>query len=296
MDIRQIDIFFDYKPVFDQNPQFIVDNIIFTAKKYLSEDKIKLIQKAYEFARDAHQWQIRLSWEPYIIHPLRATEFLMEIKPDLESIQSCILHDVVEDTPITYEQIKNEFWHEVADICEWLVKVSKIKYKWEDRQLETLKKTFLAMAKDLRVIFIKLADRIHNVQTLQYHPNPEKRIKIAEETLKIFVPVAKRLGLYYYQLYLENWSFRALNPNEFDRILNYLKKYFWDWEKYTEKWVKMLTNMLTKEWITDFEIKWRIKSPYRVYEKLQKKYNTSDLSSVMDFIACLLYTSPSPRD
>jgi GTP pyrophosphokinase len=82
------------------------------------------------------------------------------------------------------------------------------------------------MAKDLRVIFIKLADRIHNIQTLQYHPNPEKRVKIAEETLKIFVPVAKRLGLYYYQLYLENGSFKVLNPTEFDRILTYLKKYF----------------------------------------------------------------------
>lgn len=290
MDIKQIDRFFNYKPVFDKDPQFIVDDIISSARKYLSEDKVKLIQKAYEFARDAHQWQIRLSWEPYIIHPLGATQFLMEIKPDLESIQSCILHDVIEDTPITYEQIKSEFWLGVADICEGLVKVSKIKYKWEDRQLETLKKTFLAMAKDLRVIFIKLADRIHNIQTLQYHPNTEKRVKIAEETLKIFVPIAKRLGLYYYQLYLENWSFKVLDPIEFDRILNYLKKYFWEWEKYTEKWIKTLTAMLHKEWITDFEVKWRIKSPYRVYEKLQKKYNTSDLSSVMDFIAYRIIT------
>lgn len=290
MDIRQIDSFFDYKPVFDKNPQFIVDDIIFSAKKYLSEDRLVLIQKAYEFAKQAHQGEVRLSGEPYIIHPLRSTQFLMQIKPDLESIQACILHDVIEDTPITYEQLKSEFWHDVADICEWLVKVSKIKYKWEDRQLETLKKTFLAMAKDLRVIFIKLADRIHNIQTLQYHPESEKRIKIAEETLKIFVPIAKRLGLYYYQLYLENWSFKVLEPIEFDRILNYLKKYFWEWEKYTEKWIKTLTTMLNKEWITNFEVKWRIKSPYRVYEKLQKKYNTSDLSSVMDFIAYRIIT------
>lgn len=290
MDIRQIDNFFDYKPVFDDNPQFIVDDIISGAKEYLSEDKLILIQKAYEFAKDSHQWALRLSWEPYIIHPLRATQFLMQIKPDLESIQACILHDVIEDTPITYQQIKEEFWSEVADICEWLVKVSKIKYKWEDRQLETLKKTFLAMAKDLRVIFIKLADRIHNIQTLKYHPNLEKKLKIAEETLKIFVPIAKRLGLYYYQLYLENWSFKVLNPDEFGRILNYLKKYFWEGEKYTEKGIKMITTMLVKEWITDFEVKGRIKSPYRVYEKLQKKYNTTDLSSVMDFIAYRIIT------
>jgi len=117
----------------------------------------------------------------------------MEIKPDLVSIQACILHDVIEDTEYTYEDIKKEFGVEVADICEGLVKVSKVRYKGEDRDLETIKKTFLAMAKDLRVIFIKLADRIHNVQTLQYHPEESKREKIAQETLKIYASVAKRL-------------------------------------------------------------------------------------------------------
>jgi guanosine-3',5'-bis(diphosphate) 3'-pyrophosphohydrolase len=290
MDIRQLNDFFDYKPVLDKDPQFIVDEIIFSASKYLSQDKLKQIQHAYEFAKNAHGWATRLSGELYIIHPLRSAQFLMQIKPDLCSIQSCILHDVIEDTPITYDQIKKEFWDEVADICEWLVKVSKIKYKWEDRQLETLKKTFLAMAQDLRVIFIKLADRIHNIQTLHYHPSIEKRSKIAEETLKIYVPIAKRLGLYYYQLYLENWSFKVLDPLEFDRILNYLKKYLGEWEKYTEKWIKSIKNMLFKEWVTNFEVKWRIKSPYRVYEKLQKKYQTNDLSSVMDFIGYRVIT------
>lgn len=290
MDIRQLNEFFEYKPVLDRDPQFIVDEIVFLASKYLSPDKLKEIQKAYEFAKDAHGWSTRLSGELYIIHPLRSTQFLMQIKPDLYSIQSCILHDVIEDTPITYDQIKKEFWDEVANICEGLVKVSKIKYKWEDRQLETLKKTFLAMAQDLRVIFIKLADRIHNIQTLHYHPTAEKRYKIAEETLKIYVPIAKRLGLYYYQLYLENWSFRVLDPLEFDRILVYLKKYLGEWEKYTEKWIKSIKSMLIKEWVTNFEVKWRIKSPYRVYEKLQKKYQTNDLSSVMDFIGYRVIT------
>lgn len=290
MDIKEIDSFFDYKPIYDEDPQFIVDDIIYVASKYLAIEKLELIQKAYDFAKSAHAWEKRLSWEPYLIHPLKATQFLMEIKPDISSIQACIMHDIIEDTSISYEEIKEEFGNEVADLCEWLVKVSKIKYKWEDRHLETLKKTFLAMAKDLRVIFIKLADRIHNIQTLQYHPNIEKRIKIAEETLKIYVPVAKRLWLYHYQLYLENWSFMVLQPDEFDRILNYLKKYFGEWEKYTERWIKLITNMLKKEGISDFEVKWRIKSPYRVYEKLEKKYNTSDLSSVMDFIAYRVIT------
>lgn len=133
------------------------------------------------------------------------------------------------------------------------------------------------MANDLRVIFIKLCDRIHNIQTLQYHPNPVKIEKIAQETLKIYVPIARRLGLYYFQLYLENGSFRHLNEPEFTKIFNYLKKYFKNEEKYTNKGIEMLTNMLHKEGIKEFTIKGRIKSPYRIYEKLEKKYQASDI-------------------
>lgn len=103
------------------------------------------------------------------------------------------------------------------------------------------------MARDLRVIFVKLADRIHNIQTLQYHPNVSKRRKIAEETMKIYVPIAKRLGLYYYQLYLENGSFKVLEEESFNDIFDYLKRYFGEGEKYTERGIKMLTTMLDKE-------------------------------------------------
>ena len=233
MDIKELDNFFDYQLTFDEDPTFLVDEIIRQASQYLPEEQIEEIRHAYTFTKAAHAWVKRLSWEPYIIHPLKATIFLMELKPDLVSIQACIMHDVIEDTPITKEEIAAEFSDEVAEICEWLVKVSKVRYQWEDRHLETIKKTFLAMAKDLRVIFVKLADRIHNIQTLQYHPEERKRHKIAEETLKIYVPIAKRLWLYHFQLLLENGSFAAMDPEEFNRILEYLRKYFREWEKYT---------------------------------------------------------------
>ena len=210
MDVKELEKFFDYKPFIDQDPQIILDKIIVKARKYLPEEQIPGIHKAYTYAAEKHQWQARLSGEAYIVHPLRATVFLMEIKPDLETIQTCLLHDVIEDCNVSEIEIEKEFGAEVAGLCEGMVKVSKIKYKWEDRHLETLKKTFLAMARDLRVIFVKLADRIHNIQTLYYHPNPVKRQKIAQETMKIFVPIAKRLWLYHYQLYLENWSFKVL--------------------------------------------------------------------------------------
>ena len=290
MDIKELDNFFDYQLTFDEDPTFLVDEIIRQASQYLPEEQIEEIRHAYTFTKAAHAWVKRLSWEPYIIHPLKATIFLMELKPDLVSIQACIMHDVIEDTPITKEEIAAEFSDEVAEICEWLVKVSKVRYQWEDRHLETIKKTFLAMAKDLRVIFVKLADRIHNIQTLQYHPEERKRHKIAEETLKIYVPIAKRLWLYHFQLLLENGSFAAMDPEEFNRILEYLRKYFREWEKYTEKGMKMLTAMLNKEWVQNFEVKWRIKSPYRIYEKLSKKYHESDISTVMDLLAFRVIT------
>ncbi len=291
MDVKELEKFFAYKPFLNQDPQIILDKIIQKAKKYLPAHHVEYIQKAYDYAASKHAWQVRLSWELYIVHPLKATVFLMEIKPDIETIQTCILHDVMEDCDVSEKEIEKEFWSEVASLCEWMVKVSKIKYRWEDRHLETLKKTFLAMARDLRVIFVKLADRIHNIQTICYHPNPAKRVKIAQETMKIYVPIAKRLGLYQYQLYLENWSFKVIEEEAFTDIFAYLKKYFGEGERYTERGIKMLTTMLEKEGIENFEVKWRIKSPYRVFEKLHKRYKTTDISTVMDLLAYRVITN-----
>lgn len=290
MDIKTLDNFFNYEPFVGQDPQIIVDGIVEQAKKYLPEHQIPLIQKAYEFARQAHAGQVRLSREEYIVHPLKATEFLMEIKPDIATIQTCILHDVIEDTPITQKDIEKEFGKEVGDLCEWMVKVAKVKYKWEDRHLETLKKTFLAMAKDLRVIFVKLADRIHNIQTLYFHPNPVKRIKIAEETMKIYVAMAKRLWLYQYQLYLENWSFKVLNEPAFEKIFTYLKRYFGEEDKYSTKWIKLITSLLEEEGITDFFVRGRTKSPYRVFEKIEHRYEGKEISDIMDLLAFRIVT------
>lgn len=303
MNIAKLEKYINYKPVFDKDPQFLVDEIIKEAKKYITqEEEIKEIQRAYEYARDAHNNSInntRQSWEPYIVHPVKATQFLMKINPEIASIQACLLHDVIEDTEITYEMVKKEFWEEVADLCTHLEKVSKVKYKKETidkntigevRQLETLKKTFLAMWKDLRVIFIKLADRIHNIQTLHYHPREDKRRRIAEETLKIYVPIAQRLWLSVFQWYLENWSFRVLDEKEFNRIFLYLKKKYWEWAQYTPKWVEMLSQILNEEnEVKYINIKWRLKSPYRIWTKLVK-YQTNDIEKILDILAFRIIT------
>lgn len=290
MDVANLESFLDYKPFIDRDPRLLLDRILQQAKSYLTTEQIAGIEKAYAFAYDKHLWQQRLSGEAYIVHPLRATQYLMEIKPDMETIQTCLLHDVVEDCDVSIETIQSEFGSEVAKLCEGMIKVSTIKYKWQDKHLETLKKTFLAMAHDLRVIFVKLADRIHNIQSLSYHPNPVKREKIALETMKIFVPIAKRLGLYQYQLYLENWCFKVLHPDDFQNIFDYLKKYFGKGEKYTEKGIKILTELLEKEGIKEFEVKWRIKSPYRVFEKLENRYQSKEIANVMDLLAYRIIT------
>lgn len=263
----------------------IMDDIIHKAEKYLSNDDIRKIQKAYIYAAQAHKWQKRLSGEDYITHPLRATQFLLTIKPDVATIQACILHDVIEDTPITAEDITKEFGEEVATLCEWLVKVSKIRYQGEDRHIETLKKTFLAMAKDLRVIFVKLADRMHNIQTLRFHPKEEKRIRIAMETMKIYVPLCKKLGLYQFQIYLENGVFRILHPEAYSQVLHYLKRNYTNADKYINKGIMRLGKMLKDGGMTRYSINGRVKSPYRIYEKLIKKYQTLDFSKVLDVIA-----------
>jgi GTP pyrophosphokinase len=118
MDIKELEEFINYKPIFDENPQFLVDDIKNQAAKYLPKEQIDLIQKSYEFALKAHKGQKRLSGEPYIVHPVRATQFLMMINPDVASIQACLLHDVIEDTSLTYDDIKKEFGEEVANLCD----------------------------------------------------------------------------------------------------------------------------------------------------------------------------------
>ena len=193
MHLTDLSNFIHYKPIFDHDPVYILDEIKKQASVYLTQACLERIDETYQFVRHAHHDVLRHSGEPYIVHPLYVTQNLMDIKPDCSSIQAALLHDVIEDTEITYEQLRDRFGSEVADLCNGLVKVSKIKYRGQTRQIETIKKTFLAMAKDLRVIFIKMADRVHNIQTLHYHPDESKRQRIALETLEIYVPIARRL-------------------------------------------------------------------------------------------------------
>ena len=285
--------FFDYQPIFDEKQidEFFQNEVKKPVEDYLWKEGWKLLQKAYDFAKKSHWDEKRLSGEPYIVHPVYVAKYLLMIKPDIVALQAALLHDVIEDTSVTAEEIKDEFWPEVAFLCLWLEKVSKVRYQWEDRQLETLKKTFLAMGQDIRVIFVKLADRIHNIQTLKYHPRREKQIRIANETLKIYAPIAKRLWIEVFQLYLENGAFAILQPEEFNRIFSYLEKHYS--KVNIDKIINQIKSLLDEHKISYLKIKWRLKSPYRIYLKFQK-YNTRDINAIKDILAFRIIVKDIP--
>ncbi len=262
---------YDYSKI-DRRVETIIKKVI-SYMTYLDKESIKEeIQKAYIYARDAHEWQFRLSWAPYIVHPVEATNILLDLKPDIHTIQACLLHDVIEDTPKTSEDINDTFWSEVSFICEWMEKVSKVKYRWEDRNVWSLRKMFIAMAEDLRVVFIKLSDRLHNMRTLKYHPKPEKRTRIAEETLNIYAPIADRLGLFALKNYLEEECFKILDIKEYRKIKKELRELSKSSESFIKNAEKEIENLLSSSWIKWYEIDYRVKSVYSIYNKMQKKW------------------------
>ena len=243
-------------------------------KNFIREE----ILKAYLYSRDAHEGQFRKSGQYYIIHPVESTIILLNLKPDIFTIQACLLHDVIEDTPKTAQDIKDNFWKEVAFLCEWMEKISKVKYRWEERNIWSLRKMFVAMAEDLRVIFIKLSDRLHNMRTLKFHPNIEKRNRIALETINIYAPIAERLWLYNIKNDLDEECLKIMKYSEYKSIKKWLKEL----EDSSKEFIDNIKNEI--EWclnwkINNYSIDYRIKSIYSIYRKLQKKWlkNISEL-------------------
>lgn len=251
-----------------------IKKIINNASDYLSLDKNIIeseINKAYIYARKAHEGQFRLSWDPYIIHPIKATEFLLSLKPDIHTIQACLLHDVIEDTPKTAEDIEKVFWSDVRFLCEWMEKLWKVRYVGEDRAIWSLRKMFVAMAEDLRVVFIKLADRMHNMQTLKFHPKPEKRERIALETLNIYAPIADRLWLYHFKNFLEEECFKILEPDDYEKIIWEISEMKNSMDIFSKHAKKEIKKLLDENNIINYEIDYRIKSIYSIYKKMIKK-------------------------
>ena len=201
-----------------------IDGLLEKASLYLSKRQVKQIQAAFEFGAEAHQGQTRKSGGDYIWHPIAVAEILAEIQLDCESLIAAILHDVVEDTPFTKDDIEQKFGHNVAEIVDGVTKLGKLEFdNPQEAQAENFRKMILAMSRDIRVILIKLADRLHNMRTLGVM-RPEKQRRIARETLEIFAPIAARLGINAFRIELEDLGFKAMYPNRYSVLERAVKK------------------------------------------------------------------------
>ena len=274
-------------------PEELYDDLIFRVKKYHPSDDITLIEKAYHLAAHAHKNQFRKSGEPYIIHPLYVSIILADLEMDKETIAAGLLHDVVEDTIFTKEQIEEMFGEDVAHLVDGVTKLQKLNFSQDhdghtdigtkpldknaeklELQAENLRKMFLAMAKDIRVILIKLADRLHNMRTLKHMP-PEKQQRIARETLDIYCPIAQRLGISKLKVELDDLSLKYLLPDVYYDLVEKIAVRKSERERYIQQIVEEVSAHIKNADI-EAKIDGRIKHFFSIYKKMKNQDKTID--------------------
>lgn len=253
----------------------VLNEIIENAKKYNKKSDEGKIKKAFEFSDRYHKGQLRKSGEPYIIHPLQTALILTTLHSDDDTICAGLLHDVVEDTECTKEIIEKEFGESVSELVEGVTKLGKIQYTdKQENQVENYRKLFMAMAKDIRVIMIKLSDRLHNMRTLKF-VNENKRLRIARETLEIYAPLANRLGIYSIKWELEDLCFRYIYPDEFKELSEQISQKREERVKFIEQ-IKNELEEHIKDANIEAEIKGRPKHFYSIFRKMKKDNKTID--------------------
>ncbi|TCS94915.1 RelA/SpoT family protein [Hazenella coriacea] len=260
------------------------EHMIQKASEYLSIEDVEQLRKAYQFAKQAHEGQVRKSGEPFINHPVAVTEILAELHMDLSTLAAGLLHDVVEDTDVTLEEIEEEFGGTVSHLVDGVTKLRKrVKFNSnEQHQAENYRKMFVAMAKDIRVIMIKLADRIHNMRTLKHMPEHKQREK-SKETLEIFAPLAHRLGISKIKWELEDIALRYLNSQQYYRIVHLMKKKRAEREQYLEEVIKALRLRLEEMEVNVVDISGRPKHIYSIYRKMVKQHK--EFNEIYDLMA-----------
>ena len=237
---------------------------------YLPPEQVVLVQQAYVVARDAHAPQIRSSGEPYITHPVAVTSILAEMRMDYETLMAALLHDVIEDTPVSKEDLTRLFGETVAELVQGVSKLDKVKFKdIKEFEVTNLQKMFMAMTQDIRVILIKLADRTHNMRTLGAL-RPEKRRRIAKETLELYAPIANRLGIHNIKNELEDWGFQALYPMRYRALSTAVKQARGNRRELLEKIQHEILGRLEQAGI-NADVSGREKHLYSIYRKMKNK-------------------------
>jgi GTP diphosphokinase / guanosine-3',5'-bis(diphosphate) 3'-diphosphatase len=251
----------------------LVQELFQKAATYLSLEDVAQLEKAFRYAEKAHDGQLRKSGEPYILHPVAVTEILIDLQMDSSTLIAGLLHDVVEDTGVTLVQIREEFGETVASLVDGLTKLKK-EFKFRsnaEHQAENYRKMFIAMAKDVRVVLCKLADRLHNLRTLKHLPE-EKQRKKAEETLEIFAPLAHRLGISKIKWELEDRSLRYLNPQQYYKIVSMMKKKRTERETFLSEIIKTLFEKFDEMDLHVDDISGRPKHIYSIYRKMKTQH------------------------
>ncbi len=249
-----------------QDPLFL--SLVESFDSYIRrESDIVLIEKAYVLARDKHEGQMRKSGEPYITHPVAVAKILSELKAGPATLIAALLHDTVEDTSLTLKEVEQTFGKDIALLVDGVTKIGKLSFNTQASQADNHQKMLLAMAKDIRVVLIKIADRLHNVRTLD-SMTPEKQYKIATETLEIYAPLSHRLGIFRIKAELEDRSLRYTDPPMYYRVSNMIQAKRTEREASIDNVISNITELFSMSDLHDFEIKGRIKNIYSIYKKM----------------------------
>lgn len=258
------------------------DDILESIESYTTAPDVELIKKAYVFSGVVHQGQTRLSGEPYMSHPIEVAAILTSLKMDASTVATGLLHDTVEDTHTTLEKVEELFGTEISHLVDGLTKLSKISFeKKEEHEAENFRKMILAMAKDIRIIMIKLADRLHNMRTLEALPR-HRQESIARETLDIYAPLANRIGIGWMKTELEDLSFKYLYPDKYTLFKDKLEKGKVESQKHLDAVKESLDKELSTHGVKG-TVSGRLKHTFSIYKKMQE--NDIDFDSVYDIIA-----------
>ncbi|MGO1368050.1 RelA/SpoT family protein, partial [Senegalia sp. (in: firmicutes)] len=259
-----------------------IEKLVEKIKQYNPQADVEKVRKAYNFAKSAHEGQLRNSGEDFIIHPVNVAIILADMNMDISTIIAGLLHDVIEDTENSYNLVKEEFGVEVANLVDGVTKLKKIQYKTkEERKAESLRKMVIAMAKDIRVIIIKLTDRLHNMRTLEYMSDEKKKEK-ALETLEIYAPIANRLGIFKIKWELEDLSLRYIDPEGYYDLVDKVSKKRKEREEYINEVIDKL-NVKLDEVDIESEINGRPKHFYSIYRKMV--YQNKVFEQIFDLTA-----------